>query len=71
MVKKRIFGGGGMAQKLSKNGPKMANKVTGVPKKIPKNPQNRKMAKNGPAEPRVIALKCTENALKMSTKGQK
>ena len=33
----------------------MAKKVTGVPKKIPKN--EKKMAKNGPTEPRVISLK--------------
>ena len=43
---------------MAKNGPKMAKKVTGVPQKIPKNPKkNRKMAKNGPTEPHVIALK--------------
>ena len=36
----------------------MAKKVTGVPKKIQKNPKKiEKMAKNGPTEPRVIALK--------------
>ena len=47
-----------MAPKWRKNGPKLAKKVTGVPKKIPKNPQKiEKMAKNGPTEPRVIALK--------------
>ena len=43
---------------MAKNGPKMAKKVTGVPKKIPQNPQKiKKMAKNGPTEPRVIELK--------------
>ena len=51
MVKTPIFGG-------SKNGPKMAKKVTGVPKKIPqKSKKIEKMTKNGPTEPRVIALK--------------
>ena len=66
MVEQTIFrGGGGMAQKWPKNDPKMAKngtnmakKVTGVPTKIPKNPKKiKKMAKNGPTEPRVIALK--------------
>ena len=43
---------------MAKNGPKMAKKVAGVPKKIPKNPKKiEKIAKNGPTEPRVIALK--------------
>ena len=43
---------------VAKNGPKMAKKFTGVPQKMPKNPQKiEKMAKNGPTEPRVIALK--------------
>ena len=47
-----------MAQKWPKNDPKMAKKVTGVPKKIPKNPKKiEKMAKNGPTQPHVIALK--------------
>ena len=42
----------------AKNGPKMAKKFTGVPPKMPKNPQKiEKMAKNGPTEPHVIALK--------------
>ena len=37
---------------------KMAQKGTGVPPKIPKNPPKiEKMAKNGPTEPGVIALK--------------
>ena len=36
----------------------MAKKVTGVHKKIPKNPKKiEKMAKNGPTEPHPIALK--------------
>ena len=36
----------------------MAKKVTGVPKKIPRSPKKfEKMAKTGPTEPRVIALK--------------
>ena len=43
---------------MAKHGPKMGKKVTGVPQKIPKNPKKiEKMAKNGPTEPRVIALK--------------
>ena len=57
---------------MTKNGPKMAKKVTGVPKKIPKKFKKiEKMAKNGPAEPRVIAPKKSKNALKMSKKVQK
>ena len=51
MVKKKRFLGG---KKWPKNGPKMAKKVMGVPQKIPKKS---KMAKTGPTEPRVIALK--------------
>ena len=36
----------------------MAKKSHGVPEKIPKNPKKiEKMAKNGPTEPSVIALK--------------
>ena len=47
-----------MVQKWPQNDPKMAKKVTGVPKKIPKNPKKiEKTAKNGPTEPRAIALK--------------
>ena len=43
---------------MAKNGPKMTKKVTGMPQKIPKNPQKiEKMAKHGPTEPHVIALK--------------
>ena len=50
----------------------MAKKVTGVPKKIPKNPKKiEKMAKNGPTEPHVIALKKVKNALKMLKRGSK
>ena len=63
--KKRFFGGQKMVQKwprndpkMAKNGPKMAKKVTGCPKKSLKTPKkSKKMAKNGPMEPRVIALK--------------
>ena len=44
--------------KMAKNGPKMAKKFTGVPQKMPNNPQKiEKMAKYGPTEPHVIALK--------------
>ena len=54
----RAVGCGAAKSGKYKNGPKMAKKVTGVPKKIPKNPKTiEKMAKNGPTEPRVIALK--------------
>ena len=53
----------------------MAKKVTGVPKKIPKNPKKIEKMARGPTEPRVIALKrvkkCTENVKKGSKKGQK
>ena len=36
----------------------MAKKVTGVPQKFPKNPKKiEKIVKNGPTEPRVIAIK--------------
>ena len=47
----------------------MAKKFTGVPQKMPKKIE--KMAKNGPTEPHVIALKRVKNALKMSKKGSK
>ena len=62
MVKKRFFGGQKMVQKWSRNGPKndpkMAKKFTGVPQKMPKNPKKiDKMAKNGPTQPHVSALK--------------
>ena len=54
-----------MAQKWPKNDPKMVQKwskngqkIHGGAPKIPKNPKKiEKMAKNGPTEPRVIALK--------------
>ena len=57
---------------MAKIGPKMAKKVTGVPKKIPqKYKKIEKMTKNGPTEPRVIALKNSKNALKMSKRVKK
>ena len=50
----------------------MDKKITRVSPKIPQNPQKiEKMAKNGPTEPHVIALKKSKNALKMSKRGQK
>ena len=53
MVKKtRFFGGQKMVQKWPKNDPKMAKKMTGVPKKSQKNPKKiEKMAKKGPQSP--------------------
>ena len=54
---------------MSKNGQKIHG---GAPKKYPKKSQKiEKMAKNGPTEPRVIALKKSKNALQMSKRGQK
>ena len=52
---------------------KMAKKFTGVPQKIPKNPKKMaKMAKNGPTEPHVIALKRVTRSLRtleLATRG--
>ena len=69
-----------MAQKWPKKArgcPKKSQKIPKKSKKWPKQshkaPRNyenskkiKKMAKNGPTEPRVIALKKSTNALKMS-----
>ena len=57
--------------KMAKNGPKMAQKVTGD---APKNPKKNKNRKNGQNRSHRAPPNCTKkskNALKMSKKGQK
>ena len=52
-----------------KNGPKSREAALKDPKKF--SQKLKKMAKNGPAERHVIALKIIKNALKMTKNGQK